>query len=44
MQDATMIIAQKTKANDEIARDLLQANQMLVTFNNQYDTKAKEVF
>lgn len=38
-----MIIAQKAKTNDEIAKDLVQANQMIVTFGNQYDLKAKEV-
>lgn len=43
LQDATMIIAQKSKTHDEIAKDLVQANSMLVNFNNQCDTLSKEL-
>ncbi|GJQ85942.1 hypothetical protein Trydic_g21790 [Trypoxylus dichotomus] len=43
MQEATRIIAQKTKTHDEIAKDLVQANTMLVNFNKQYDNVSKEV-
>lgn len=42
LQDATMIITQKTKTNDEIGKDLLEANRLLVNFNAQYDTLANE--
>lgn len=43
IQEATIIIAQKTKTHDEIAKDLVQANTMLVNFNNHYDLMAKDV-
>lgn len=43
MQQATLIISQKSKVNDEIAKDLVQANQMLVNFNNHYDRMVQEV-
>lgn len=43
MQQATCIISQKNKANDEIAKDLVQANQMLLTFNIYYDNMVQEV-
>lgn len=42
MQNATVIIAERNKANDEIARDLVQANQMIVNFNNHIDKMANE--
>lgn len=42
MQNATLIIAEKSKTNDEIARDLVQANQMIVNFNNRIDKMADE--
>lgn len=42
LQDATMLIEQKTKTSDEIGKDLVQANQMLVNFNNHYDMLLKE--
>lgn len=42
LQEATLIIAQKTKMHDEIAADLVQANSMLVNFNNQYDNLSKD--
>lgn len=42
MQNATLIIAQKSKTNDELARDLVQANQMIVNFNNHFDKLAAE--
>lgn len=42
MQNATVIIAEKTKANEEIAKDLVQANQMIVNFNNRIDKMADE--
>ncbi|KAF5291782.1 hypothetical protein FQA39_LY14270 [Lamprigera yunnana] len=43
IQDATLIIAQKTKTNDEIGKDLLEANRLLVNFNSQYDMICGEV-
>lgn len=43
IQEATVIIAQKTKTHNELARDLVQANTMLVNFNKQYDIISKEV-
>lgn len=42
MQNATLIITQKSKTNDELARDLVQANQMIVNFNNHLDRMATE--
>lgn len=42
MQNATLIIAEKSKTNDELARDLVQANQMIVNFNNRIDKMANE--
>lgn len=38
-----MIIAQKTKTNDEIGKDLIEANRLLVNFNSQYDLLSNEV-
>jgi hypothetical protein len=38
-----MIIAQKSTANEELARDVVKANQMLVNFNHLLDTKNQEV-
>lgn len=37
MQNATVIITEKDKTNEELARDLVQANQMIVNFSNQID-------
>lgn len=38
-----MFIAQKQQVNDELAKDLLKANQMLVNFNNHYDAKVRQI-
>lgn len=36
-------MAQKTKAHDEMAKDLVQANTMIVNFNNHCESLSKEV-
>lgn len=43
MHEATLIIAQKNKAHDEMGKDLVQANTMIVNFNNQCEYLSKEV-
>ncbi|CAH0548751.1 unnamed protein product [Brassicogethes aeneus] len=43
LEKVSVIIAQKKETNDELARDLVQANQMLVNFNNHYDKKVKQI-
>ncbi|RZC40523.1 spindle assembly abnormal protein 6 -like protein [Asbolus verrucosus] len=43
VKQAAMIIAQKTTANEELARDVVQANQMLVNFNHLFDAKNEEI-
>ncbi|EFA05494.1 spindle assembly abnormal protein 6 homolog [Tribolium castaneum] len=43
VKQATLIIAQKTTANEELARDVVKANQMLVNFNHLLDTKNQEI-
>jgi chromosome segregation ATPase len=43
VKQATMIIAQKSTANEELARDVVKANQMLVNFNHLLDTKNQEI-
>lgn len=43
MKQATKIIAQKTTANEELAKDVVKANQALVNFNHLFDKKNKEV-
>lgn len=43
LKEATLIITQKTKAHEEMAADLVQANSMLVNFTNHYDNMSKEL-
>lgn len=43
METMTISINQKKATIDELSKDLVQANQMLVNFNNHYDNKAKQV-
>lgn len=40
---ATMVIAQKSQANDELGNDLVQANRLIVNFNNQHEAVTQEV-
>lgn len=42
MQNATLIIAQKGEINDELAKDLVQANQMIVSFKNRLESISEE--
>ncbi|XP_023013535.2 uncharacterized protein isoform X1 [Leptinotarsa decemlineata] len=42
-EKAAIIVTQKKTTIDELSKDLIQANQMLVNFNNHYDTKVKQV-
>ncbi|XP_057659016.1 uncharacterized protein PF3D7_1120600-like [Diorhabda carinulata] len=43
MEKATIVLAQKKSTVDELTKDLVQANQMLVNFNHHYDIKVKEL-
>lgn len=43
IQEAAIIIQQKNKTHDEIAKDLVQANTMLVNFNHQYDKASRDL-
>ncbi|XP_028130014.1 uncharacterized protein LOC114326022 isoform X2 [Diabrotica virgifera virgifera] len=41
MEKASMVIAQKKVTIEELSKDVVQANQMLVNFNQKYDAKCK---
>lgn len=43
IKEAAVIIAQKTKTHDELAKDLVQANTMIVNFNNHMEVLSEEV-
>lgn len=43
MEKATIVLAQKKSTVDELTKDLVQANQMLVNFTHHYDLKVKEL-
>ncbi|CAH1118326.1 unnamed protein product [Phaedon cochleariae] len=42
-EKATKVIAQNKANIEELSKDLVQANQMLVNFNSHYDSKIKQV-
>ncbi|CAG9832112.1 unnamed protein product [Diabrotica balteata] len=41
MEKASMVIAQKKVTIEELSKDVVQANQMLVNFNQKYDAKCQ---
>ncbi|XP_018565404.1 protein CHUP1, chloroplastic-like isoform X2 [Anoplophora glabripennis] len=43
MEKVTLLLTQKKATIDELSKDLVQANQLLVNFNNHCDNKARQV-
>ncbi|KAJ8926304.1 hypothetical protein NQ314_021344 [Rhamnusium bicolor] len=43
VEKAAIVLSQKKSTIDELSKDLVQANQMLVNFNNHYEIRAKQV-